>query len=302
MNASVTQTAVSFACHNDWLYGVISRPEPSAALKTTSARGVLVVVGGPQYRIGSHRQFALLANDLAAQGIAVMRFDYRGMGDSEGEPRSFEQVDDDLRAACDCFMAQVPTLHEIVIWGLCDGASAALFYAHRDPRVTALVLLNPWVRTSDGEAKAYLKHYYFKRALSPALWRKLLAGEFDFRGALSGFVDKARAAGGNRTIADTGAAASLNVSLATVTNDGTLPVRMQDGFTRFKGRVLLIMSGNDLTAKEFSDLVRGSVAWKKLLAAPHVRQWELKDANHTFSRDSWRREVANQTAEWVGSW
>ncbi len=77
---------------------------------------------------------------------------------------------------------------------------------------------------------------------------------------------------------------------------------MQEGFTRFKGRVLLIMSGNDLTAKEFSDLVSGSAAWKKLLAAPRVRQCELKDANHTFSQDIWRREVASRTAEWVGSW
>jgi len=66
---------------------------------------VLIIVGGPQYRVGSHRQFVLLARHLAAQGIPVMRFDVRGMGDSKGKPRNFGQLDDDLRAATDCFFA-----------------------------------------------------------------------------------------------------------------------------------------------------------------------------------------------------
>jgi alpha/beta superfamily hydrolase len=48
---------------------------------------VLVIVGGPQYRAGSHRQFTLLARSLAEQGFAVLRFDYRGMGDSTGAMR-----------------------------------------------------------------------------------------------------------------------------------------------------------------------------------------------------------------------
>jgi alpha-beta hydrolase superfamily lysophospholipase len=47
--------------------------------------GVVVVVGGPQYRVGSHRQFVLLARDLAAAGIPTLRFDTRGMGDSGGD-------------------------------------------------------------------------------------------------------------------------------------------------------------------------------------------------------------------------
>jgi len=32
-----------------------------------------------------------------------MRFDYRGMGDSEGEARTFESVQDDIRIAIDTF-------------------------------------------------------------------------------------------------------------------------------------------------------------------------------------------------------
>jgi len=55
-----------------------------------AACGVLIVVGGPQYRVGSHRQFLLLSRRLAAEGHPVMRFDYRGMGDASGAMRGFE--------------------------------------------------------------------------------------------------------------------------------------------------------------------------------------------------------------------
>ena len=57
--------------------------------------GVLVIVGGPQYRVGSHRQYVQLSRHLAEQGIASMRFDVRGMGDSPGVQRSFEEIDDE---------------------------------------------------------------------------------------------------------------------------------------------------------------------------------------------------------------
>src|SRR3954462_4049615 len=147
---TITRQPVAFACGQDWLLGLITRPE------NPRSRGVLIVVGGPQYRAGSHRQFVLLANDLALQGYAVMRFDYRGMGDSTGEPRTFETVGDDLRAAVDHFLAQVPEVAEVAIWGLWDAASATLFYAHQDPRVTGIVLLNPWARSAQGEARTFL--------------------------------------------------------------------------------------------------------------------------------------------------
>jgi hypothetical protein len=74
---------------------------------------------------------------------------------------------------------------------------------------------------------------------------------------------------------------------------------MEDGLRRFSGRVLLILSGKDLTADEFRGVVSRSERWKALLADARVTQRELPEANHTFSRHEWRDRVARWTAEWV---
>jgi exosortase A-associated hydrolase 1 len=279
----VPEQALVFDCEGEPLVGILA---PGAA---GARRGVLIVVGGPQYRAGSHRQFTLLARALAAQGVPALRFDYRGMGDGGGAARSFENVGADIGCAVDRFLAAVPGLTEVAIWGLCDAASAALFYAHRDPRVTGLVLVNPWVHTEQGAARTFLRHYYARRLFDRELWRKIAAGGFSVRraaGALGALVRQARgdgAAGGAGT-----AAPAL-----------PLPQRMEEGLRRFRGRVLLVLSGNDYTAQEFKDLAAGSPGWTRLLAAGRVTRRDLAAANHTFARREWRDELARWTVEWL---
>src|SRR5262249_34407086 len=126
---TLEETALTMECEGRQLVGILSRD------RSPATRGVLIVVGGPQYRVGSHRQFTLLCRYLAERGVPALRFDYRGMGDSDGETRTFERVGEDIRCAIDRLFACVPGLKDVVIWGLCDAASAALFYARGDPRV-----------------------------------------------------------------------------------------------------------------------------------------------------------------------
>lgn len=161
------QRALQFACHGSALVGIIDIPERPIA------RGVLVIGGGPQYRVGSHRQYTLLSRLLAPRGIPVMRFDYRGMGDSEGAPRAFDSIDEDIRAAIREFLMQAPDLKDIVIWGLGDGASAAALYAHSDARVRGLVLLNPWAGGDAGAAHATLRPHLLARLGEIGFWKKV---------------------------------------------------------------------------------------------------------------------------------
>ena len=76
-----------FECAGEALVGILSLPA------TYVRTAVVIVVGGPQYRAGSHRQFVSLARCLAAGGIAALRFDHRGIGDSAGRQRPFDSID-----------------------------------------------------------------------------------------------------------------------------------------------------------------------------------------------------------------
>ncbi|NHZ63535.1 hydrolase 1, exosortase A system-associated [Massilia sp. CCM 8694] len=276
---------LGFSCGGEALFGILSVPAQPAK------RAVLIVVGGPQYRVGSHRQFTTLARGLAAQGIAALRFDYRGMGDSHGAMRDFEAVGEDLRAAVDSLFTALPGVQEVVIWGLCDGASAAIFYAADDARVSGLVLLNPWVRTSGGHAKATIKHYYRARLFDPELWKKILRGQLNVGAAAASFLRIAGAAAGKGKGKDQAGAAPA-----------ALPERMRAGLARFRGKVLLIISGADLTAQEFLDTAAGSEQWQAVLAAPQVSRQTLVEADHTFSRRVWKDQVLHWTGDWLRSW
>ncbi len=272
--------AVLFPCGGASLVGIAHLPERPAPT------GVLIIVGGPQYRVGSHRQFLLLARRLAEGGVPAFRFDYRGMGDSEGEERDFEEIADDIQAAVEAFVSAAG-VEEVVLWGLCDAATAASLYAPADRRVSGLVLLNPWVRTERGEARAYLKHYYLQRIFSRGFWQKLAKGRFQPGAALGSLWEYGKKALSSRT------AAGKERDRPPKLSD-----RMADGLNAFPGGVLLILSGNDLTAAEFKDEIKDSARWEGLMAGK-VTLRELPEADHTFSRKRWRDRVAHWTLEWV---
>lgn len=283
------EIAVRFPCKGAPLVGIVHPANRPARI------GVVVVVGGPQYRIGSHRQFVLLARALAAAGIPAFRFDVRGMGDSGGHFPGFQAINDDIAAAIDTFTAAVPGLDHVVLWGLCDAASANLFYAYTDSRVAGLVLLNPWVRTETTYARAELKHYYLGKMVDGGFWRRLLTRKVAIREAALSFWQRVHVA------ALRGRATShLRTRYRRGVDPATpLPNRMAQGLAAFGGPVLLIISGNDLTAREFEDVAKASPQWTGLLARQSLLRRDLKAADHTFSRSEWTETVNAWTIEWV---
>jgi len=281
------ESALVFSAAGEPLLGIVAHPDSPADC------GVLILVGGPQYRIGSHRQFLLLSRSLAAEGYPSLRFDYRGMGDSGGAMRDFEAVSEDVGAAIDAFQQACPTVTRVVLWGLCDAASTALLYvqARRDARISGLALLNPWVRSEASLAQTHIKHYYGQRLMERAFWFKLLSGKLDLLKSLRGFLNSARQARATLT------SATANPTL----DPRSFQERMAEGLRQFPGAVLLILSGDDYTAKEFLEYVGSNAAWSGLIAAEKISRVDVPGADHTFSTRMHRATVESETLEWLAT-
>ena len=278
------EDAFTFRCLNDSLVGILASPENPA-----STTGVLIIVGGPQYRVGSHRQFVEFSRALAETGYPCMRFDYRGMGDSSGTQRAFEKVDEDIAAAINTLLQKCPGLNDVVLWGLCDGATAAAFYSARDSRINGLILINPWVHTDEAEAQVYLKYYYFRRITSRAFWRKIMDGQFELKRALKDLkrlVEKA--AGGRR-----------NKPNAGTNNLSSLPQRLASSLMARQQKRLVILSEQDYVAKEFQALIDNDTQWQDILSDTPVVT--IRGADHTFSTPNSAQAVTRQTISWIGT-
>jgi len=278
---TMIEQALSFECAGDVLIGIVSIPERTRDI------GVLVIVGGPQYRAGSHRQFVLLSRQLAAGGVAAMRFDYRGMGDATGSPSSFDDVVEDIAVAIDKMRACHPSLKQIVLCGLCDAASASLIYwqARRDTRIGGMVLLNPWVRSEASLGRARIKHYYGRRLFEKDFWTKLARGRVQAGKGIREVIGDFLATRRTKTAPSAGGPAFQD--------------RMATGLRTFDGPVLVILSGRDLTAKEFLDYGASNPQWRGLLDRANVSRHDMNDADHTFSSHLWRREVEMTVLAWL---
>lgn len=271
---------VWITCDGEQMAGVVCAPRNAHS----SEQAVLIAVGGPQYRVGSHRQFVLLARTLAGAGYRSLRFDFRGMGDSEGAARTFKDVEQDLRAAIDTLFNE-PGVRSVVIWALCDAASAALMFGTADARIGGLMLLNPWVRSETTLAKTHLKHYYGQRLLEREFWVRMLQAQFDWRSSLRDlYHNLLRAA-----------------RAATPIEGSAFQKRMAEGWRRFRGPIALVLSGRDLTAKEFLEHAASDPHWDGLLTLPGVRRFDLPDADHTFSSRQWHGWLEEQTLSWLRS-
>jgi exosortase A-associated hydrolase 1 len=233
---------ILFACESAALIGTLDTGEAET--------GLLIVTGGNEIRAGAWNGQALLAARIAAAGFPVLRFDRRGIGDSDGPPGDFHTSAPDIAAALAAFRAECPGLTRVVAMGNCDAASALMLGGGAG--CDSLILSNPWT-IEDADAAPppeALRGHYASRLTDPAAILRLLKGGVNLKGLLRSLIGALRPAP-----PPTGLAQDMKAGLA-----------------RFKGDVRLLIAARDRTAQAFL------AAWKK--DDPRLRT--CAGATHSF--------------------
>lgn len=211
---------LSFACEGAALAATLD--------EAPGTTGLLIVSGGNEIRSGAHRGMAMLAQRVAAAGHPVLRFDRRGIGDSEGDNHGYRSSGPDIAAAIGAFREAVPQMTRVVAFGNCDAASALLL--HQPLKVDALILANPWTYEDDGgdgeEADepalppaSAIRARYLARLKDPKSLLRLVKGEVDFRKLFRGLSALGKSA---PPVAPDGLPARLDAAIAALTCPATI--------------------------------------------------------------------------------
>jgi len=269
------------------LIGIVHIP------KQAKGTGIIpIVAGGPQYRGGCCRQLVLMARELAKLGYPVLRFDYRGLGDSLGDYKGFQHVQEDIDAAILAFKQQIPELNEIILWGGCDAASAAMIHGPNNPSVSGMIIANPWVHTEQTHAKVVVQHYYLNRLKDKTFWLKIFKLRLNF-------IDTFKSVFSNLKLASQ----SSDTTNADAKNSNIpYPQRMCIGMSKFQGKTLLMMSGLSLVSKEFDELVAGSSQWKSAIDNPNLERVDFPNADQAFSTIETRKAQLEAAIKWLHKW
>lgn len=232
---------------------------PAGPLPTTA---LLIVSGGNELRSGAWAGQARLAARMAKAGHAVLRFDRRGVGDSDGPNGGYRSSAPDIAAALAALRAAVPGLEYIAAWGNCDGASALMLA--QGAGCDALILSNPWTFEEDGDSTdepaaempatpmpaQALRAHYLARLANPAAIKRLLSGQIPIKAL----------------------AASLLGMMRPAAPPSTLATDMAQGIASFTGPIALLIADKDRTAQAFLG------GWNKRDPRLHI----CPGASHSF--------------------
>ena len=134
-------------------------------------------------------------------------------------------------------------------------------------------------------ARTVVRHYYLSRLSDRGFWMKLLRGDVA-RGALREALGRLRALMSARK----GKSGPLVASYQS---------RMAAALAGLKGPALLVLSGEDYTAREFADHAKADATWRQALARPNVRRLDVPGADHTFSDAAHRRQLESASLAWI---
>ncbi len=160
--------------------GILTRPTAGSSKPV----GAIFLNAGAVRRIGPNRIWVDTARRWAARGIATLRIDLEGIGDSDGDGSRYRDVGEFFRPELGDQIGQfieafVARGHgpRILVAGLCAGGYWGFHTAARDERVTAALLLNPGLLEWHPDLLTSRDAARLRRLLEVAWWRRILRGQ-----------------------------------------------------------------------------------------------------------------------------
>jgi pimeloyl-ACP methyl ester carboxylesterase len=187
---------ISFANkHGQILRGLLHEPSGEAI-------GVCILLLSPgiKGRVGPHRLYLKIAERLTPLGFHVLRFDYHGLGDSDGEISEVALADmyntvhggryvGDTISAMD-WMQSESGIRRFIGSGLCGGSISALLTAAEDARIECLLGIGlptaldggpeNWGKSLTSGQLQELRGSYLRKLLDARSWLRLLTGKTNY--------------------------------------------------------------------------------------------------------------------------
>jgi pimeloyl-ACP methyl ester carboxylesterase len=301
------------------LFGIVHEPLDYKGNDT----GVIILSPGVKGRVAPHRLYIKMARLFADMGYATLRFDFYGLGDSEGtvdekyladfyQSVQLGRYTEDTIAAMD-WMEKNYGFRKFILAGLCGGAITGLHTGAKDHRVVSLIALGLPV-VLDGLTidrrqfltKAEMAHSrwnYMKRLLSFSSWVRFLSLKSDYSLLLRSFLKPKRS---EKTVqidalrAETLAIDLQRNSIRFVANDNFNPF-IPELFESFivSRKILLVFSEADRLFWEFEE--KYAVRYKKTIKRyqKNLEVHVVSHANHIFSFIEWQEDMFEIVSKWL---
>lgn len=292
------------------LHGTLHLPD----VPRPDAPAVVLMSPGVKMRVGPGRLYVPITELLNARGHAVLRFDFYGLGDSEGELAETQLADvynhiEVGRYAADATAALEWMRRELghrrfIVGGLCGGAITALYAAKADPAVEALLSIGMTVTLASDAAQPashlsadelrYRRKGYFKRLLNPVSWWRLLTGKSEFS-----VIWHSLTTGILRRRKPEPIPEGSTLTPEQLGNVNPMFPEAYFAFLARGGRALMLFSEKDRLYAEYQEKF---VALHRPRLDRHraqVHEHLVPGANHVISRREWRAEMLAVTERWL---
>lgn len=306
-HALETGVPVSFECKGFKLVGSLH------TTATSASHGVILLNQGPIDRGGSHRLYIKLANRLTALGVPVLRFDARGVGESDGiwegetQEKGLSILEayghiqrgvwkDDACAAIE-FMHRSTGVSRIILGGLCGGATTAVFAGVDHPAVDAMLLIGTPItfssvtrRTADLPDAVIDRDSaaYRRKLFQLSSWSRFIRMETDYRTMAHVFMVQLRRQvgrlGGDASAASDG---DSNVNLPLI--------KAIMAACKRRKHLLFVYGENDYLWQEFQEHLPRFGSDRSRL--PFELQ-TIPRANHILTEQSWQQALFTSVCDW----